>query len=773
MAAAKKEKIGRIDLERMIEIEASGDQRWQVYLAAKEYAKQGMYVLPLRQNSKFLPEQKYGITYGSASRTTATIEKWFHPTEGKYAGWNIGIATGRKGGVFVIDVDRHGKKDGFVSLDKLESKNSKLVAPTQATPNGGMHLIFLWQENALSSTNKIGEGIDTRGGTEDACKGHIVAFPSVINNKKYMWTDGGEVEDVPKWIMERMGVSWRPNRIVDGKGGRGNENVSDEDVEQEVPVDQLERMLKYIDPDELSYDEWLRVGQAINTQHPDDKGLEIWDNWSKGGSRYKPNECKIRWKGFEPSGPIRMGSLFYYAKEAGWEPQKGDIKKVGHFDEIVEKINKIHAIVVVGGKVKVLREKTKIDDPILGHYELLGVNDFKSLMHNEVVFVEDDKGKTKAVRIVDIWMGHEGRRTYHNGMGLFPNGKVPEGYYNTWNGFSVEPREGNCKLLLTHVKEVICSSNDFHYEWLMDWCADAVQDPSNPKGTAVVLRGDEGAGKGTLANTVGRLFGSHYRHLIDDSHLLSNFNAHMIDALFTFADEITWGGNKKTSGKLKGIVTEEYLIGERKGVDAVGYRNMNHIFIASNSDWVVPAGTNSRRWFILDVPNDKVFDRSYFDDLNSELSNGGIEAFLYFLLNRKVTNDLRRAPETRILKDQRMRSAASDSVLQWWVRSVENEMLSVPEAVVDNPDDMGDWPNVVLKKDLYDEYERWTIERRMIPEQINIFYSRMLDFKFERTRKTIQGVKKQVYKVPSLKEAQVHLEDKYGIEYYEGESNDN
>ena len=185
--------------------------------------------------------------------------------------------------------------------------------------------------------------------------------------------------------------------------------------------------------------------------------------------------------------------------------------------------------------------------------------------------------------------------------------------FNTWNGFSVEPIKGDCSLLLQHIRDVICCGDDALYEWVMDWSADCVQFPGDIKGTAIVMRGKEGTGKGTFANTLGRLFGPHYVHLIDHNHLMGNFNAHLIEAIVVFADEITWGGNVKNQGKLKGLVTEQQLTGERKGIDAIQYRNFAHVIIASNAEWVIPAGANSRRWLVLDVDDGRANDRAYFN----------------------------------------------------------------------------------------------------------------------------------------------------------------
>lgn len=748
----------QIDTRQLEKYEEKGDWEWVVYWSALYYAEQGFYVVPLKPNTKFLPPKKYNVSYPQASKRKSVIEKWFHPTDGVFKGWNVGLATGKKDGMFAIDVDRHGKEDGFVGLDNIlrEEGLDELMAPCQKTPNGGMHFIFQWQENAVSSTSKIAPAIDTRGGTESACKGHIVVFPSMINDNQYRWDTGGEVPFIPKWALSKLGVVWKPNKYA----ARGNENISDEDLEVKVPIEQVRKMLYSINPDTLSYDDWLRLGQSINTQLPTDDGLQLWNEWSSAGERYKENECAVRWRGFDPTGPVRVGSLFYYAKENGWKPEENDVR-VSKNAEIIERINSQFAIVVVGGKIKVLREKDHIPDPVLGHYDLMDKESFRTLLQNDRVEWTDPNGKTKYVSVADLWLANDARRTFPNGMRLMPHKKGhQEGYYNTWNGFAVEPREGDCGLLLSHIREVICDGNEDYYNWLIDWCADAVQDPAHPKGTCVVMRGEEGVGKGTLANTMGELFGSHYRHLIDDSHLLSNFNAHMMDALFIFADEITYGGNKKTAGKLKGMVTEEWLVGERKGVDAVGYRNMSHMMVASNSKWVIPAGTNSRRWFIVHVNNSHMGDRDYFASLNDQLDCGGREAFLCFLLNKDITSDLRKAPETEVLNEQRMKSVRFDTTLDWWITKITNGTLESN----DFKDHEMPWPESVSTTDLYEEYEEFCLKRNRIPEHVTVFGKEMRKYGLKQYRPTINKIKRRGFKIPSLESSAEVIKKEYGID---------
>lgn len=81
----------------------------------------------------------------------------------------------------------------------------------------------------------------------------------------------------------------------------------------------IRELLTFIDPD-LDYDSWLAVGMAIK-----DEGLEIdvWDEWSRKGRKYKPNCCEAHWDTFKGSG-ITGASITHLAKEGGWAPKPRD-----------------------------------------------------------------------------------------------------------------------------------------------------------------------------------------------------------------------------------------------------------------------------------------------------------------------------------------------------------------------------------------------------------------------------------------------------------------
>ena len=767
--AAKKYEI--FNINRMDEIASSPSHEVMVYLAAIAYVEAGFSVLPIVKNGKAIPPKKYKVGYNTASRSKAIVEKWFNPIDGIFVGWNIGLATGKEDGIFVVDVDNHGETNGFETLKEMNVEFP--VGPMQLTPTGGRHYIYAWEENAMSSVNKIGVGIDTRGGSHNACRGHIVAFPSIIDGNQYVWQEAGALPSIPKWVMNGIGVAWKqkPKEYLSGGGnGRGNENVGDPDIEETVPMEQLKRMLTFINPDDKSYDDWVRIGMAIKSQYPDDDGLEAWDSWSSQGKRYEDRECRSRWSSFGAGGAIRMATIFWFAHKGGYETTSTETKS-NKLGTITERYNDTCAVVSVGGKVKILEEKPKDrKNPMGAGYSLFGRQDFSTLQANDQLWLPDAK---KPIQCFDVWMADGDRRTYRGGIGLYPNEEdLPDETYNTWRGFATEPEEGDCTLFKQHILEVVCGNVKEHYNFVLDWCADLFTDPSNPKGVALVMRGEEGIGKGMFADTIGKMCAPHYVHLIDESHLTGNFNGHLAEAIVVFADEITWGGNQKTAGKLKGLVTEDRIVIERKGIDAVDGRNMCHVMIASNSDWVVPAGRSSRRWFALDVSSKYRSNTRYFNALANEIDNGGKEAFMFEMMKRKITSTLNASPVTKMLVEQRTLSASStDNVSAWWQRVLLEEVLLCEDAKDEN--NVG-WAEYVYKTELYRVYEEYCTARRLPITNINTFYKKVVDYGMKKERvSSPDGRKKEAFRIKSVETMKKAMSDYLGWDAFnDGDENE-
>jgi putative DNA primase/helicase len=67
---------------------------------------------------------------------------------------------------------------------------------------------------------------------------------------------------------------------------------------------------------DCTYDDWIKVGQAIHSYDAGPAGLALWDGWSKTApTKYEPDACAKRWPSFTAGGGVTVASLFQMAGE--------------------------------------------------------------------------------------------------------------------------------------------------------------------------------------------------------------------------------------------------------------------------------------------------------------------------------------------------------------------------------------------------------------------------------------------------------------------------
>lgn len=358
---------------------------------------------------------------------------------------------------------------------------------------------------------------------------------------------------------------------------------------------------------------------------------------------------------------------------------KADQEKQGHQnkymtqEEAVDWLNRNHAFVMLGGKSAILKESVNPynEEPEVSFWS---ISDFHHRYSNRATLIETKNDGTKRVPITKIWMQDIGRREYEGVV--FAPGRVIDGWYNLFTGFGVQPSPGKWDLIRRHIVEVVASDDPESARYILGWLAHLVQYPGGERpGTALVLKGRQGTGKGIFVEKLlGPIFGRHFRHLTQASHLVGKFNFHLKDALLVFADEAIWAGNKEGESVLKGIVTESLLMVEGKGKDAVTLPNHISLIVASNNDWVIPAGMEDRRFMVVEVSDRYRRNREYFRELTAEIETGGREAMLHDLLQVDLSGvDLRDIPQTEASELQKHLSM--DNLRSFWFQILRHGAL--------------------------------------------------------------------------------------------------
>ena len=80
----------------------------------------------------------------------------------------------------------------------------------------------------------------------------------------------------------------------------------------------VRRMLDFIPPSSLTYDDWLGVGMALKNSGCD---CSDWENWSRSDERFKDGECEHKWNGFNRDG-YDIGTLYHFAAPNGYDAKE-------------------------------------------------------------------------------------------------------------------------------------------------------------------------------------------------------------------------------------------------------------------------------------------------------------------------------------------------------------------------------------------------------------------------------------------------------------------
>ncbi len=652
--------------------------------------------------------------------------------------------------------------------------------------------------------------------------GKQVAMPPSIHpdtGKPYRWLTTFNLSDLDLGF----GPFVSATRLDELVGATDDEDGDDEDRRAPLGLsdDEIRDVLKGIPAATYCDDRdgWLTVGMALHHETGgSDKGFEFWCEFSKRSEKFDARDQKRVWRSFknQKAKPVRMATLVSAMRDAQLESefenlddsddnllgdelaeapaesdqfddllgdtppakrepvskrqQKLNQAKVeqalGHVPPKVARINKKHAVAFINGKTTIITENKD------GTVSYGTVGD----LHN---FYENDRVATEKATepVTKAWLRHKARREYPNGVVFAPCEDVP-GAYNHWRGFSVEPdRKASCKLIIKHLRKIICGDDEAAFNYFMGWNAHMIQRPWEKPGVAVVLRGLKGTGKDTWGDYLGGLFPNHHVKIANQEHMVGRFNAHQEKALMLHVEEGFWAGNKQAEGALKHLITSEKVLIEPKGLNPFHVKSVLRLFMSSNEKWVVPATEDERRYFVLDVSDRYSLKKSeheerkrYFDAIRHEMTHGGREALLHLLMTYDLsTFDVRAVPNTAALADQKIQGLRN--IERWWFGMLQSGFPEFP-CYADRGAKEGNWPVEAISVDRIEFrecYSRWMRSRRYDGDELREFeigrhlHALVPSMKEARPRST-EGQRTRSYVFPHVNQCRTEFEQWLGSE---------
>lgn len=315
-------------------------------------------------------------------------------------------------------------------------------------------------------------------------------------------------------------------------------------------------------------------------------------------------------------------------------------KQFDHADKKLKELNEKHAFIESYGGKPVITNYIYNDAVKQDILEFISPMSFQTIYCNQSMEINN-----RPKELGTWWLGHADRKTFKTV--IFDPGKPREhnNNLNLWEGFKTKPEKkvNAWKHTRKHIWSILSNKEKLKFKYIMRWFAWCVQNPDQRAEVAIIFKGKEGAGKGFIFTQFVHIFGMHGMSIANRELLTGKHNGHFSKVVFLFADEAYYPGDKEVEGVMKQLITEPNIAYRAMYMDPIMGVNRLHIGMATNSDWVIPASSDSRRYFINEVDNKyckgAISDTHrglYFSRLWLEMKNGGREAMLYDLLNLKL-----------------------------------------------------------------------------------------------------------------------------------------
>lgn len=622
----------------------------------------GFHIFP---KPKGITKKKEAAFYSSSWPSMATNDREkIRKLQERFPNSDWAVATGPSN-LVVVDLDQKNGKDGEAKWLELQKKYAKAPKTLVVRTTNGRHLYFRGQcATVVDMRGKI-PGIDVRS------DGGLVFAPGCTtedspHKSPYTWEIDVEIAEAPQWLITLVG---QPT-VRDREAARI--------IDHERDVARAMAMMKNRPPavqgqsgDTATFkvfadlrDMGISVDKSVE--------LAIESGWN---DRCDPpwNESQLRKKA-ENVDQYATHTQGRASPEADFEPLTEEEAQLYGEEDVITELNRKHAKAAMGGRVGVWVQERGVGDETF--WVPYSTNEFDKLYEHRMV----PQGK-KMIQLGRYWRTHK-KCLWSEGTTMDPEmPSGPTGHkkpFNLWQGWGLHPSPGDASPYFELVETVLASGIKKHAAYILDWLAMLVQKPLSQQKTALVFRGTKGVGKSTLGTALVKAFGQHGARIDNIESIVGRFNWHLRNKVLLVAEEIRWKTERSGEGVLKSLITDDTKQYEKKGFDTIQGRNHLSMIIIGNSDWIVPATVDERRFAVFDVPQvykDRLdFWRRVYNVKTRGFRRAPIAAFLDELSKRDISDfEPRDIPKTQALQDQV--NISQDPIEQWLLGCVDEQRL--------------------------------------------------------------------------------------------------
>ena len=241
--------------------------------------------------------------------------------------------------------------------------------------------------------------------------------------------------------------------------------------------------------------------------------------------------------------------------------------------------------------------------------------------------------------VVRLWKASQDRRTIMPADVVFdPCGASdPEATVNLFAGIELQAKIGDVQPIL-ELAQFLTSRASPHADecdevmhWLLCWLAYPLQNLGAKLRTAIVMHGDEGAGKNFLFEAWLEIYGK-YGLLVGQDELEDKFNDWRSAKLAVVGDEVSSRQELvHNKNRLKALITSPTVQINPKNLPRREERNHINIVFLSNELQPLALDNSDRRYLVIHTPRAREFE--FYRKLKAWRQAGGVQAFYHYLLD--------------------------------------------------------------------------------------------------------------------------------------------
>jgi hypothetical protein len=230
---------------------------------------------------------------------------------------------------------------------------------------------------------------------------------------------------------------------------------------------------------------------------------------------------------------------------------------------------------------------------------------------------------------INKWIGFTHNIRRKDDVDIYPNSKdCPENIFNLWRPFAMElltepyvHKQMELDFILHHIK-ILCNHETNVYNYFVKWIAQMIQYPHIKTIMPTFISG-EGAGKGTLFKLFEKMLGNEkvFETTNPSRDVWGDFNGMMCNCFLVNLNELSKKDTVEAEGKIKGLITDNTLAINQKGIPQYKIRSYHRFITTTNKEEPLNSSNGDRRNLIIRSSDEKKGDYQYFETIHNYLED--------------------------------------------------------------------------------------------------------------------------------------------------------